>query len=311
MRGLPGSASLARMGQGRSRIEIFVFSYNRGTRLDWCLDSIARHARGVPVTVMDDRSTDPAVAETLSRRGLPVWQPDVRTDARLGGLYSNMQAAFDRAEAPLIMFVQDDCQMVRTLDAPAMADLDAIFADEDQLAVSALFPMGPRQASRRHQYRPIAAGAAFHLVPPEGKGSITAQYFYALSILHRSRLRQRGWRFEGSEGASARRIAELGGARLAHMARPLLAQLPEVPTSRFGRRTLGARLAERLDGPELRGFRDGPADLPVGPAPPLAEDWLTPTHPGTTRPYIHKAVNRRPLTRLLNGLELRLGRFGR
>ncbi|TFL17324.1 glycosyltransferase family 2 protein [Jannaschia formosa] len=290
-------------------LEIFVFSYDRGAHLAWCLDSIARHAPGFRVTVMDDRSADPRVEAALAGRDLEVWRPEARGDARLGGLYANMQAAFDMCGARWAMFVQDDCQLFRAIDAGALADLGSIFAAPDQMAATPLIAMGPRQGRRAGQFRAIAGGAAFHFVPPDGRGSPTAQYFYALSILDVPRLRAAGWRFAGSEAGCARAMQALGAAPMAHLARPWLAQLPEVPTSRFGRRTLGAALAERLDGPEVRGFRDlpGPPEGD-GTRPPLAEEVLTPTHPGTTRPFVHKGVNRRLWTRALNKLELRARR---
>ncbi|PWJ10341.1 glycosyltransferase family A protein [Jannaschia seohaensis] len=290
-------------------LEIFVFSYDRGAHLAWCLDSLARHAPGVPVTVMDDRSADPRVAEALVGRDVTVWRPEARAGARLGGLYANMQAAFDRCEARWAMFVQDDCQTIRPLDAGVRADLEAVFADPAQMVATPLIAMGPRQGRRAGQFRPVAGGAAFHFVPPGGRGSPTAQYFYALSVLDVPRLRAAGWRFARSEAECARALQALGAAPMAHMARPWLAQLPEVPTSRFGRRTLGAALAERLDGPEVRGFRDLPGQVEGdGTRPPVAEDVLQPTHPSTTRPFVHKGVNRRLWTRALNKLEMRLRR---
>jgi hypothetical protein len=289
-------------------LEIFVFSYDRGAHLAWCLDSIARLAPGTQVTIVDDRSTDPAVATALTGRDLRVIRPETRGTGRHGGLYPNMQRALDAAEARFALFVQDDCQMIRPLDAATLADLDRIFAAPDQMAACPTIPMGPRQARRMREWVPTAGGAAFHYAPAR-RGSPTAQHFTDISILDVPKLRAVGWRFEGSEGACARALAGMGAARLAHLARPLVAQLPEVPTTRFGRRTLGARLTERLDGPEMRGFHDlGPeevARLARPDRPPLAEEGLRPTHPGSTRPFIHKAVNRRVWTRALNTLELR------
>jgi hypothetical protein len=198
--------------------------------------------------------------------------------------------------------------MIRPLDAATPAELARVFAAPDQMVACPTIPMGPRQARRLKEWVPTAGGAAFHYAPVR-RASPTAQHFTAISILDVPKLRAGGWRFAGGEGACARTLAGMGAARTAHLARPLVAQLPEVPTTRFGRRTLGARLTERLDGPEVRGFHDlAPeevARLARPDRPPLAEEVLRPTHPGTTRPFVHKAVNRRAWTRALNKLELR------
>jgi hypothetical protein len=291
-------------------LEIFVFSFDRGAHLAWCLDSIARLAPGFQVTVVDDRSTDPSVDETLAARSVRVLRPEAHASHRLGGLYANMRMALDTARARRVMFVQDDCQMIRRLDDATLRDLDTIFAPADQVNATPLIPMGPRQRRRLGDWRPIAGGAAFHYDPPDpARASPTARHFYAISILDVEKLRRDGVRLRDSEAETARAFEKLGAAPMAHLARPLLAQLPEVPTTRFGRRTLGARLAERLDGPEMRGFEflsDPESEALARPdRPPLAEEVLTPTHAATTRPFIHKGVNRRLWTRALNRIEMR------
>ena len=294
-------------------LEAFVMGYNRGPQLGWCLASLRRHAGGVPVTVIDDGSDDPATLAVLEAAPFPVRRAGARGDGRLGGLYANMQAALDGTAAPRVLFLQDDCQLIRPLDASVLAELDAVFeADPSQAIVCPLIRMGPRQARREGAFEPAAGGPAWHYRPEEGAGSITAQHYTAISILDRSRLIAAGWRFEKTEGDNARQAMRLGLAPMAHLDRPFAAQLPEVPTSRWGRPTLGARIAARLDGPEVRGFRDltarEAADLGGGAQPPLAEDVLTPTHPRTRRPFVHKGVNARGWTRALNRAELMLRR---
>lgn len=298
---------------GDAPLEAFVLSYNRGPHLAWCLDSLARHAGGLPVTVLDDGSDDPATLAALEAAPFPVRRGAARGPGRLGGLYANMQAAFDGAAARRVLFVQDDCQLIRPLDASVLAELDAVLAaDPAQAVVSPLIRMGPRQARREGAFEPAAGGAAWHYLPQEGAGSVAAQHYTAISILDRARLIAAGWRFEATEGGNARQAMRLGLAPMAHLDRPFAAQLPEVPTSRWGRPTLGARIAARLDGPEVRGFRDlSPAQVEAlggGAQPPLAEDVLTPTHPRTRRPYVHKGVNGRGWTRALNRVELMLRR---
>ena len=300
------------IGERGARLEIFVCAYNRGPQLGWCLRSLERHAEGADVTILDDLSDDPATRAVLDAAPFAVRRPDRRDPARLGGLYGNMQAAFDGARAPRVMFLQDDCQLFRALDDDTLSEIDAAFAaDESQAIVSPTIRMGPRQARREGDFLP-AGGGAWHYLPEDGAGSITAQHYTAISILDRARLIAAGWRFEATEGGNARQAMRLGFAPMAHLDRPFVAQLPDVPTSRWGRPTLGARIAARLDGPEVRGFHDlGPdqvAALGGGAQPPLAEDVLTPTHPRTRRPFVHKGVNARGWTRALNKVETMLRR---
>ena len=299
-------------GDGEAALEIFVLGYNRGPHLAWCLRSLERHAAGLPVTVLDDGSDDPETLAVLERTPFPVRRAPARGEGRLGGLYANMQAAFDGAAARRVLFVQDDCQLIRPVDADVLAEVDAAFAaDAAQAIATPLIRMGPRQARREGAFEPTGGGA-WHYRPEEGAGSVTAQHYTAISILDRPRLVAAGWRFEGSEGGNARQAMRLGLAPMAHLDRPFAAQLPQVPTSRWGRPTLGARIAARLDGPEVRGFRDlGPAEaaaLGGGAQPPRAEDVLTPTDPRTRRPFVHKGVNARGWTRALNKAELMLRR---
>ena len=306
-------AQAAGMAGDPAPLEAFVFSYNRGPHLDRCLASLRRHAGGVPVTVIDDGSDDPATLGVLEAAPFPVRRAGERVEGRLGGLYDNMQAAFDGAGARRVLFLQDDCQLIRPLDEGVLAELDAVFdAEPAQAIASPLIRMGPRQARREGAFEPAAGGAAWHYRPEEGAGSITAQHYTAISVLDRPRLIAAGWRFERTEGENARQAMRLGLAPMAHLDRPFAAQMPEVPTSRWGRPTLGARIAARLDGPEVRGFRDLTADevaaLGGGAQPPLAEDVLTPTHPRTRRPFVHKGVNARGWTRALNRAETMLRR---
>ncbi len=289
-------------------LEIAVSSYNRGAHLDWCLRSIARHAGALPVTILDDGSDDAATLAVLDAAPFEVRRAVGRGPGRLGGLYAGLQAAFDRAAAPRILFLQDDCQLIRPVDDTVLAEIDAAFAgDPGQAVVTPTIRMGPRQGRRQGDFAP-APGGAWHYLPEEGAGSITAQHYTAISILDRARLVAAGWRFEGTEGDNARQAMRLGLAPMAHLDRPFAAQLPEVPTSRWGRPTLGARIAARLDGPGVRGFRDltpgEVAALGGGAQPPLAEDVLTPTDPRTRRPYVHKGVNARGWTRAMNRAEL-------
>lgn len=305
-------------GPGGARpLEIFVLGYNRGPQLDWCLRSLIRHAAGLPVTILDDRSDDPATLKVLDAAPYEVRLPAAREGDRLGGLYANMHAAFQGAATRRVLFLQDDCQLVRPLDAAVLAEVDAVFAADPSLAVvSPVIRMGPRQARREGAFARAPGGEAWHYLPEEGAGSITAQHYTAISILDRPRLIAAGWRFEPSEGANARQAMRIGLAPMAHLDRPFVAQLPEVPTSRWGRPTLGARIAARLGGPEVRGFRDlTPAEVAAlggGDQPPVAEDVLTPTDPRTRQPFVHKGVNARGWTRALNKAEVMLrGRRGR
>jgi|TARA_Y100000815_G_scaffold171503_1_gene155854 glycosyltransferase involved in cell wall biosynthesis len=290
---------------------VFVFSFNRGPYLKNCIDSILRHAPGLPVTVVDDGSTDPETLQVLAALPVTVVTPRAEQVGRHGGLYANMQWALETCDSTLALFMQDDVQMVRDLAADDWQALQAFFdADPGHVFVHPCFPMGPRKPRSRHEYKPWPPfrgycndnGAA-------DQSERSRRWVYDVTLCHAPRLRAAGWTFGPTERENSKHAAGLFTPML-HFADPFICQLPEVATLRFGRRTLGARLAEYLSGEDVKSFAPMTgAEIAALKARPLnsitlAEDVLRPVNPGVRRPFVHKGVNRRWYTRALNKLEL-------
>jgi hypothetical protein len=127
-----------------------------------------------------------------------------------------------------------------------------------------------------------------------------------VAVLHRARLLDAGFRFRSGEMSTARHLRDLGFAPMLHLHHPWLVRMPLVPTYRGKRRTLAMRLAAR-GAEDVRLFEEMDAALATRflaheGGRPSAEEWLR--APGLRPPYEHKAVNRSPVLRVLNKLEL-------
>ncbi|MGR3436827.1 MAG: glycosyltransferase family 2 protein [Shimia sp.] len=283
------------------RLEVAVFSYNRPAYLAQCLASLAAQMPGVPVTVYDDRSDDPAQLRLLEDWGVPVVRPSATEKARHGGLYANMDRALAGTRAEWVLFLQDDMQVVRPFGA----------RDADQVA--ALFDAVPGRAFVAPWFvKGVRRRRAGRGLRPEGAAGFAGYLAYAdVSIGHVARLRAAGWRFGPTEAeAEARARATFDGMAL--MRDPFVFFCPEVPVYRGRARGLSSRLAARVVGTEAKGFAPMPSEavaaLRTRPpsALPVAEDWLTPTDPRTRRPFAYKDVGARWWLRALARIETAL-----
>jgi glycosyltransferase involved in cell wall biosynthesis len=100
-------------------LKTYVFSYNRGRFLENAVASVFRCMKNPDVTVIDDGSTDAETISILARlsAGARVERKSHRDGARLGALYANMQTALDEARSDeMVLFIQDDTQLVRPVD---------------------------------------------------------------------------------------------------------------------------------------------------------------------------------------------------
>lgn len=116
---------------------VFVFSYNRGRFLENCVISIEACLPAAPITIIDDRSTDPNTGEvlrTLAKRYEVVHSnPQGLTEHKTGGLSGGMNLAMSLAKArghEHVLFLQDDMQLVRPV---LPRDLDAIVSYFDAI----------------------------------------------------------------------------------------------------------------------------------------------------------------------------------
>lgn len=296
-------------------LQFFVFSFNRGEHLLNCLRSLERCAPQCPVTIVDDNSTDPATMAVLA--GLDghhrIVRPGHSRASKHGGLYANMQSAFEACPADtLFCFLQDDMQLVRRLDAQDLAHFAAVL---DGSPLPCLLQPAFMKGSdrRRHQglirYRSDSDAYCIDRL----RHSAGAWYSDIL-LGSAGRLRQAGWQFLPSEAANEQQARRNLG-QLLYLKNPFVAWLPNVPAWRGKQQTLGLRLAHRsgncglhplrcLDAPQTAEFLTRePEKLPY------AEDWLELVGTSLPKPWAYHPLQGRRLLKWLNSLELKLRRL--
>jgi hypothetical protein len=296
-------------------LQFFVFSFNRGEHLLNCLRSLERCAPQCPVTIVDDNSTDPATMAVLA--GLDghhrIVRPGHSRASKHGGLYANMQSAFEACPADtLFCFLQDDMQLVRRLDAQDLAHFAAVL-DGSPLPCLLQPAFMKGYDRRRHQglirYRSDSDAYCIDRL----RHSAGAWYSDIL-LGSAGRLRQAGWQFLPSEAANEQQARRNLG-QLLYLKNPFVAWLPNVPAWRGKQQTLGLRLAHRsgncglhplrcLDAPQTAEFLTRePEKLPY------AEDWLELVGTSLPKPWAYHPLQGRRLLKWLNSLELKLRRL--
>lgn len=222
-------------------MKVFVFSYNRGDYLGNSLASVLRHIPDADVTVVDDDSDDPAVHRVLNKYAdrIVVDRPGVRSNAYLGGLYDNMARvvaannAIDRA-----LFIQDDMQVVRDVDAVDLAAMERFFQLYPRaLNLNTTFMKRSRAEADRAclRFEPE--------VPVYFRDGARRAHFSAVGVMNLRYLNESGFTFRGTEGANndaAGGFADPMGFAFA----PFMMWLPFPCSTKFGRRTLFHRMAE-------------------------------------------------------------------
>ena len=296
-------------------LEVFVFSYNRGALLRHCLDSVSRHLPEAKVTVVDDGSTDPDTRNVLENLpgGVGLLQPRAKKDEQwYGGLYQNMRAALQCAEADYVLFTQDDAQVVRPVeraDTDYIRDYFGHFTDAAFL--NPAFPLAARRSRRRVITFSEDFPVFFYTLDERFRDRSVTMYYADISIASTRRLREADWSFHESEGATAiharGHFGKMGG-----MIHPFLCQLPEVPFFRASLQTWAMkRIMEKQKG-VLCGFRDmttgevrSMRNAPPGQVP-YAEDWLHCSGREPKRPFRHKVADAHPVLKQIHKLELSL-----
>lgn len=305
----------------RMKLEVYLFSFNRGRFLRNCVDSVHRNLPGHPLTVVDDHSNEPEtrrVLQEVEAAGIPILQPpETGGKGRYGGLYANMQRAYESApEGSWILFIQDDTQMVRPVEADDLEYIRSYFESFPKAAF--LGPQFLRGERRRGISESLRADPGFPVYfyhfPERWKDRSVAMAYTDIFIGHSDRMRRAGWSFGAGESACAVRARQLFG-KMGLMAHPINMYLPCVPTYHGKKKTRAMERAEQILGREPRPFRDlDPQQVARMKARPLsdlpyAESFLECLGPEVKRPFRYKAVNAFPLLRLQHKLEVLWGRL--
>jgi glycosyltransferase involved in cell wall biosynthesis len=293
-------------------LEFFIFSYNRGAYLRNCVQSIENCAPGLPVTIIDDDSTDRETIRILNELAatVTVVQPRCRQHGRHGGLYHNMQLALQMAsDGSKAVFIQDDMMLVRQLQQQDLAYVaDFYHHFHDAAFLNPVFLKGKR---RRRDYRISRLHPEFPVYfrhYPEKKNARGISYADAV-IADVNRLRAVDWKFSVDEISNAENARHYFG-RMGFMAYPFIMFLPQVTIYRGGRTTLGVRMAERRCGTSPKAFKPfDPAALSEFLNRPLsvlphAELFLKSSDPRVRTPFVYSTVNAYPLAYCLHKCEL-------
>ncbi|GAB2509661.1 glycosyltransferase family 2 protein [Microbulbifer agarilyticus] len=226
-------------------MHIFVFSYNRGAQLENCIRSIEACAPQCQLTIVDDGSDDPATQAVLreAARRHRVIDRTAESGHKLGGLYANMQAAYEMASADELMcFLQDDTQMVRPLIQEDIEELRASFANQPDLGfISPAFVRGISLRKKVDRDFRFDTERNFWFWYPRKRS--TGTWFSALLIADPKRLREHNWQFAVGESVNNRRAAKLF-CRMARMRVPFAMWLPNGGAYRGKQKSLALRFGE-------------------------------------------------------------------
>lgn len=292
-----------------TKLHFCVFSYNRGTFLDNCIQSIENLAPGNPVSVFDDMSSDAETREVLdriSRRHEVVASAGAR-ETKHGGLYANMQSAYERFDRGWLCFLQDDTQLVRPVDQRDLAEIGRWFESD---RAGFLHPAFLRGRNRRRDTRHTRYHPHRNAYTREGSGQGAGVYYSDICIFDVSELKRHQWRFQSREVANdlqARQLFEPMGI----MHTPFAMWLPSVPAYRGRVKTMAMKFAERrqkcglhpirpLADEAVQALRQRPPE-----SLPFAEDFLRAGEPPVPAPWRYYPLQNAPVLKLLDRLERR------
>ncbi len=295
------------------RMDVAIFSYNRGAYLKNCVESLQRNLPGVHFTVYDDGSDEPNTVAYLQSLGGHVRHMKSGGDERHGGYYNNMQAALDATQADYLLMLQDDLQVVRPFAQEELSRIHEVFEQSPTTVfISPLFMKGSKRAYFQQRYQADTALRCYRWsADPQETGKVPQKYA-DIAVLHVARLRQSGWQFAGSEEANGVLADQLFGD-MVQVAEPWVFYVPEEPAYRGRVLTFGAKLAVKMAGNQVKSFRDMTAQASTAFAQrdlrvyPFAEDFVDTVDPTVRKPYKFNAYRTRWLPLILNKLEL-LGR---
>ncbi|PAV25877.1 hypothetical protein CF392_08775 [Tamilnaduibacter salinus] len=280
---------------------VFVFSYNRGPHLHNCIASIERCAPGHRIVVFDDNSTDPETLDVLKtiRENHEVYSgAEKKGDQQHGGLYANMQRAFDMTSAQeLVLFLQDDTQMVRPLSE---SDLDTLWDYFDRFPkagfLSPAFRCGitRKRVLNRFIYQPERN---VYFCEHHSHKAQAGIYYSDISVTRSDRLRSVGWTFKPDEYENERQC-RANFDKMGYMYAPFAMWLPNAPAYRFKDKSFLFQLGERINQSGLYPYKimdeAAVARLKSRPGPELAiaENHLSIDGKALKKPWIFDPLRR-------------------
>lgn len=262
---------------------IYLFSYNRGQFLANCLTSLRHCAGGLDVTLIDDHSEDEATRQVLQQQGRQLRQLAVTSGGpsahKTGGLYHNMRQAMQDARdrnKTLVLFLQDDMQLVRPLQAEDLARADRFFTANPNAAQLQTCFMKRFFAERDQALTTLDSSGEAYLRPSDYPGF---SGFSAVGLFHLERFTQLFGELRHGEYAN-NAYAQQHGIQMGLAAFPFMMWLPYPISHRGKQRNLPLQLVEGVAGCGFYPYQpmssEKTAQLLQRPAAqrPYAEDWL-------------------------------------
>lgn len=279
--------------QGRSMtLTVAIMTFNRPWYLQNCWNSVRTCLPDAQILVVDDKSDDPKQIDVLlmmehDKKTRILRQPE-DIQKYHGNLYDNMQWALNVVDTEYLMYLQDDTQIVRPVDATDLRSFQDFFAQSSNLAfIHPFFFKWRKRQQWRHKLR-----AEPDLRVYRSAGSRSAFHYSDICVTHVARLRAVGWIFKLSEKENIAQAASLFGG-MGMMVDPIGFFCPQVPS--FRDRSLSHSAAARLSRqriPEVFRYEFLTATqtnaLRARPARtlPIAEDTLKTIPPTSRRPFV-------------------------
>lgn len=297
-------------------MQFIVFSYNRAAFLENCVASIERCAPGSAITIFDDNSESERtryILKVLSNRHEVVHgRSDESADHRHGGLYANMQRAFERLDkGSVFCFLQDDTQLVREITSEELTGIAAYF---DSFPDAAFLQPAFFKGCNRHSDQPLTRFASDKGGYQVDRTARSAGAFYSdILIARKSNLLSVGWKFHNGESANEKQ-ARRKLKQLIYLRNPFVAWLPYVPAYRHKSSTLALRLGHKLSRSGLYPIRymlDEERAYLLGRDPsilPFAEDFLSTRGAVLRKPWIYHPLQGRRVLKILHSVEVALRR---
>jgi glycosyltransferase involved in cell wall biosynthesis len=293
----------------------WIFSYNRAEFLKNCVASIEQCAPGCTIHIFDDNSSDAQTRALLAELGekysVHVPPPQENGGNKHGGLYANMQAAYELCDPrDLVCFLQDDTQLVRPVTPEEIGRLEAYCLKRGPGFVQAAFMRGSDRQKDRERTRFDELGKVYFV---DRLSSSAGAYYSDICLFQVQQLRSADWRFVPRESHNEQ-AARDKLKQMAYWRDPFVAWLPYVPAFRGKQQTWALRWAQKkrrcgfyplrlMGADETRQFlsRD-PARLPY------AEDFLRAPE-SLPEPWIYYPLQGKSWLKHLNSLEIKVRRW--
>ncbi|MGB0867859.1 MAG: glycosyltransferase [Granulosicoccaceae bacterium] len=285
----------------KNDLTILVFSFNRGQFLRNCIASIERYAPDSKVLIVDDLSDEPETQQVLQELGqrYRIWQPELDSNQhKLGGLYANMQSAFENLpDDALVCCLQDDMQLVRDIRERDIADMQSYFKNNPNAGFLHHAFMKGHQRARYIRTTRFDPDQKVYLREADGKR--VGEYFSAVFTARVDRLKSKGWSFGKSEKANNQK-ASATFDRMGFMRNPFAHWLPCVPSHRHKRKSWAIKVAEKRTGAGFYPFSPFEATTVEDflsrddAVLPIAEDFLSTTPMAPVNPWIYHPLQGAP-----------------